>query len=174
MSAKQLMRLNSLTTQTSSEGLPYEYLNWIQKEVDNYICVDSADVEGDMTYLILPNMIISANGEFAKGFFQGNTVTFKLDEGKTMRIGMIKRVGIGNDWCLFDNWKLIYYGANSQKAIDDDESHTAIEDRTAPISVARVEYYTLDGRRAAAAGRGIMIQRTIMNNGAVVIRKVRK
>jgi hypothetical protein len=38
----------------------------------------------------------------------------------------------------------------------------------------KVEYFMLDGRKATASQKGIMIQKVTFENGAVIVRKVRK
>jgi hypothetical protein len=37
-----------------------------------------------------------------------------------------------------------------------------------------VEYFTLDGRKATSAQKGIMIQKVTLDNGATIIKKIRK
>ena len=47
-----------------------------------------------------------------------NAVIVKVGEDGKLRIGVKKDVTIDTDWAIFDNFKLIYFGANSSKTPD--------------------------------------------------------
>lgn len=61
-----------------------------------------------VTYTITNNME-GAEAYFQAGRYADNKVFFAVPEGK-MRIGIKKEANIGNNWCIWDNWKLTYYG----------------------------------------------------------------
>ncbi|MBQ7238500.1 MAG: hypothetical protein IJS20_06890 [Bacteroidales bacterium] len=66
-------------------------------------------VDGDNTYYV-PNTMETAVTYFNAGYFNDNTVMFVVTEG-TIKIGAYKRsTYAGNDWCIFDNFGLNYYG----------------------------------------------------------------
>ncbi len=63
---------------------------------------------GDDTYYV-PNTMMDAVNFFENGYYTDNRVLFAITEG-TAKIGMYKKVGIGEDWVLVDNFALTYYG----------------------------------------------------------------
>ena len=69
-----------------------------------------------------------------------------------------------------DDYKLTYYGENSAQQQNDNP--LVIEDVNA--RGAQVGFYTLDGRKTNAAQKGIFIQKTVLDNGKVVVRKIQK
>lgn len=58
--------------------------------------------------LYVPNNMQCAEGYFKKGFYQNN-LTFAA-EGGQVQIGLTKGAKLGNDWCIWDQWELMYYG----------------------------------------------------------------
>ena len=46
---------------------------------------------------------------FLEGLYK-NTMEFTLEEGQELRIGIKKTNTTGNDWTIFDNFRLIYLG----------------------------------------------------------------
>ena len=113
--------------------------------------------------------MVTASGAFEEGKYL-NEVTFKVTNEKA-RIGIKKPTNEGSttDWVIMDNFCLYYYGANSTKEL----GGQGIETINLSESV-KSEYFTLDGRQATAANRGIVIVRYTLNDGTVVVRKVRK
>lgn len=67
----------------------------------------SLAVDGNTYYV--PNNMSSAAEYFKAGLYAGNKLFFATEDG-ALRIGLKKNVEVGNDWTLFDNWKLTYYG----------------------------------------------------------------
>ena len=101
---------------------------------------------------------------------EGNVVTVKVGADGKLRFGLMKDVLLDNDWTIWDDWKLWFFGPNSALTPDEDT-------RIADISfnkAARVEYFTVDGRKATAAQRGIIIQRMTMPDGTVIVNKISK
>ena len=99
-----------------------------------------------------------------------NSVIVKVNADGKLRIGVKKAVAETNDWTIFTGWELYNYGKNSTKQADGDAM--GIDELLAAPAV-RVEFFTIDGRRASAAQKGILIQKTTLQNGMVVVRKVR-
>ena len=124
-----------------------------------------SDVTINGTAMKVPNDMVSANAYFQIGKYL-NTVTVKVTE-KTLRIGLRKDTKVGSDWLIIDNFKLIYFGENSDKkptvidTVDDNAS-----------KVAKVEYYSVNGVRNATLVKGLNIMKTTMADGKVVVNKV--
>lgn len=116
-----------------------------------------------------PNSLIDARNMFDDVTYM-NELVLKV-AGDKLRIGVRKDQTSSSDWIVIDEFQLWYYGANS--ALTPDGDATGIENVAAPMTV-KVEYYTLDGRKANGLQKGIMIQKLTFENGSVVVRKVRK
>ncbi len=103
-----------------------------------------------------------------------NELTFNLAENATLRIGLKKSVKVANDWTLFDNWHLYYFGAESDRTADGDDYTTTVQDLSRMSRVIGTELYSIDGRRVAAAHKGLLLQKTTLENGQVIVKKIRK
>ena len=109
-----------------------------------------------------PNNVSSAKACFDEGRYL-NTLKFKF-EGDTLRIGVKHPVNAGTDWVIMDNFKLFFYG----------NDNTGVETVINIGKPAKVQYFTLDGRQVSAARKGLLIRKTTMDNGTVVVRKIQK
>lgn len=173
MNAKPLQRLGTIV---NFDG--YEFKSIADETVTDYAVVvtDTIDKGTDAeSYLrtFVPNMMNTANDAFLTGWFSDNVVTIKLAEGETLRIGLLKTTLLANDWTIFDNWKLTYFGKNSTKEATGDNV-TAIRTLDAEGETVKVEFFTLDGRRAGAAQKGLIIVKQTLDNGSVIVKKIRK
>ena len=173
MNAKPLQRLGAIV---NFEG--YEFKGISDEEVTDYAVVvtDTIDKGTDNeSYLrtFVPNMMNTANDAFLNGWFSDNVVTIKLAEGETLRIGLLKETLLTNDWTIFDNWKLTYFGKNSTKEATGDNA-TAIRTLAGEGETVKVEFFTLDGRRAGAAQKGLIIVKQTLDDGSVIVKKIRK
>lgn len=121
--------------------------------------------------LVVPNSMVTGGDKFLEGKFVDNKVIAKVGADGFLRIGLKKDVQVENNWLLFDNFKLVYFGANSDQNASEDPS--GIQDVNTDNGI-RVEFFTLDGRKANAAQKGILVQKMTMGNGAVVVKKVRR
>jgi hypothetical protein len=167
--ATALQRLSSIL---EIDGYPYA--GYDSKDVAGYVNVKTDTIDADTEdylYNLLPNTMQTANDQFMAGYFAENAVTIKITEGQTLRIGLMKDILKDEDWTIFDNWTLTYYGADSQK--EQSGLATGIEDLNLNEKV-NIEYFTLDGRKANRLQKGIMIQKMMFSNGATVVRKVRR
>ncbi len=124
-----------------------------------------SDVTINGTAMKVPNDMVSANAYFQIGQYV-NTVTVKVTD-KTLRIGLRKDTKVSSDWLIIDNFKLIYFGENSDKkpTVIDSVDDTASK-------VAKVEYFSVNGVRNATLVKGINIMKTTMADGKVVVNKV--
>jgi hypothetical protein len=137
--------------------------------VDGYVTVKEATDEEEG--LCVANSMTTGGEEFDAGKYMNENLIVKvLDDGK-LTIGLKKNVDLSNNWTLWDNWKLIYFGKGSGQAISGDAS--GIKDiNNQPVN--KVEFFTLDGRKASVSQKGIFIQKTTLGNGAIIVKKVRK
>ena len=86
-----------------------------------------------------------------------------------LTIGIKKAEKKASSWVVLDNFKLTYLGKNSSQTVSPDL--TAIE--TVEGKAMKVEFFTLDGRKATSAHKGIMIQKVTLSNGTTLIQKIR-
>ena len=114
-----------------------------------------------------PSSLISAASMFDEVTYV-NELVVKVTDG-TLTIGIKKEETSGADWVVMDNFQLIYLGANSTRQPDGDA--TPVEAVPA-ATLARAEYFTLDGRKASAAQRGLLIRKTTLTDGTVQVKKV--
>lgn len=81
--------------------------------------------------------------------------------GNKLRIGIKHPQSGGADWIIMDNFKLMFFGASGE----------GIENVMATGKPVKVEFFTIDGRRVSAAQKGVIIQKTTMSDGKVVVLK---
>ena len=98
-----------------------------------------------------------------------NKAIVKVNADGVLTIGIKKAQEKGNSWVVLDNFKLTYFGKNSSQTVSPDL--TGIE--AVNGETVKVEYFTLDGRKATKAHKGIMIQKVTLSNGATLIQKIR-
>jgi len=126
--------------------------------------------ETDSVTYYIPNDMVSAAAFFEMDNkpYQ-NRLVIKVGADEKLRIGMKKEKNTDTGWVLLDSWKLIYHGKESAL----EESETGIQD-IVNGPVMKVEFYTLDGRKANFTQKGIVIQKMTMNNGSVIVKKIHK
>ena len=96
----------------------------------------------------------------------GASLTFKLNEPGTVRIGLKKEVQEEGNWCIWDNWRLTYFGTNSSKEA------TAIEQIAGAAEAAKTEFFSLNGTRIQKPTKGVAIMKQTLSDGSVKVRKV--
>lgn len=109
-----------------------------------------------------PGDMVSSVALFEAGRYL-NEIKFRFD-GDTLRIGIKHTESNGTDWIIMDNFKLLFHG----------EDNTGVATVVNLGKVMSVQYFTLDGRQVNAARKGLVIRKTIMDNGTVVVRKMQK
>ena len=122
-------------------------------------------------HFVVPNNMEQAEVAFQKtddAFnYSGNQVIFKVGDDGKARIGIKKSATLENDWTLWTNWKLTYFGTNSTK-----EPSLGIS-TAAGNRLVKTEYFSLSGTRVKS-GRGLVIVKQTMSDGSVrVIKKVK-
>lgn len=114
-------------------------------------------------------MFMTFNETTGKNYYDGNTVTVKVGEDGILTIGLKKKEQITDDWTLWTNWRLFYYGKNSSKTPSNDPS--GIKELSGEKYVA-VEYFNLNGVRISKPQKGIAIMKQTMSDGSVNVKKV--
>ena len=138
---------------------------------NGYVWVADPEANADSTqatgYIVANNMEQAAN-EFASGKYAGTTITFKVPEDMTVRIGMSKDVQQSTNWCIWGAWQLTYYGKNSSKETTPSGIVTAFSNG----QVARTEFFSINGTRISAPRSGVVIMKQTMSDGTIKVRKV--
>lgn len=101
-----------------------------------------------------------------------NTVTVKVGDDGKLRMGLLKEEPVAKDWTIFDNWTLTYFGTESVKEVTGDQFQSI--DEIAGNSIKSIEFFTIDGRKANMGQKGIVIMRQTLDNGTIVVKKIRK
>ena len=127
---------------------------------------------GSETTYYFPNDMVSAVAFFdMEGSGYDNKVVVKVLADGKLTIGMKKTETLPYCWVLLDSWSLTYYGNNSKLEPNGDAS--GIEEAVKGQNV-RVEYFTLDGRKANGTEKGVVIQKMTFDNGIVLVKKLTK
>jgi hypothetical protein len=138
---------------------------------NGYVWVADPEANADSTqatgYIVVNNMEQAAK-EFASGKYAGTTITFKVPEDMTVRIGMSKDVQQSTNWCIWGAWQLTYYGKNSTK----EPTETGIATAFSNGQVARTEFFSINGTRISAPRSGVAIMKQTMSDGTIKVRKV--
>lgn len=116
---------------------------------------------------VAPNNMVSAVEAFNEGKYL-RTLAVTVTDNK-LRIGIKHENSSGGDWVIMDNFKLHFYGSNETPVADSVDMLTANSNKT-----MKVEYFTLDGRRVSGLQKGITIRKAIMEDGNVIVKKIRK
>lgn len=145
-----------------SEGDAWQWAWMTEPEV-------SADGES-ATGIRIANGMIPVASLFDAGKFAGTEVTFKVGEDGTARIGLKKQEETNTDqsWCIWDNWKLTYYGPNSTKT----PTETGIKELVDNGNVVKTEFFNVNGARINKSEKGIIIVKETLSNGTVKVKKI--
>ena len=133
---------------------------------EGYVTVKPASEAGD-DGLAVPNNMNTASWEFDAGKYN-NSVIVTLAAGATLRIGLKKTTELTDNWTIFDNWQVKYFGANSSKTADSDPSGI----NAAVANAAVVEFFNLNGARISKPGKGVAVMKQTFRDGTVKIQKV--
>ena len=157
-SSKPLTRLAAEAISEAEFGAPGE----------GYVYAKQPSAEGAGDGWFVPNNMVTAYYEFDVPRYTNNKVIVKLAEGATLRIGLEKNVDITDNWTIFDNWKLKYYGTNSALTPDGDTDGIA----AIGTKATKVEFFNLNGARVGKPAKGVTILKRTFGDGSVQIQKV--
>lgn len=115
----------------------------------------------------LANGMVPVSILFEAGKFTGTSIIFKVGAEGKARIGLKKEVQEAENWCIWDNWQLTYYGPNSAKEATVD----GIVSTTAAVA-AKVEFFGLNGARISKPTKGVAIMKQTLSDGTVKTTKV--
>lgn len=143
------------------ESLPDSYA-WASEE--NQLAVPNSMTTGG-------DLFMTENEATGKNFYAGNCVTVKVGEDGNLTIGLKKGITLQDDWTLWTNWQLFYYGTNSALEPNID---TSIKEMGSNEAV-KVEVFNVNGARLSKAQKGLVIVKKTMSDGSVkVLKKVQK
>ena len=140
---------------------------------DGYVYAKNPSEEGAGDGWIVPNNMTTASYEFDKEKYNNKVIVKLGSDNATLRIGLKKEVNLDNNWSIWDNWHINYFGKASSKEADGDAA-TAISTMEAAVAPVKVEFFTIDGRKAIRAQKGVILQKTTLSNGATIIKKIMK
>jgi hypothetical protein len=101
--------------------------------------------------------------------YANNNVIVKVGEEGKLVIGLKKDVQVTDDWTLWTNWQLFYYGNNS--ALEPSGNPLSIDEMNG-VGVVSAEIFTVNGTRTSTLQRGINIVRETLSDGTVRMKKV--
>lgn len=113
-----------------------------------------------------PGTLIDAVSMFDEYTYMNELVVKVTDE--TLRIGILKEQTSSADWVVMDNFQLFYHGTGS--TLTPEEGPLAVDD-IAVSTVQKVEHFTLDGRKTSAQRHGLVIRKTTLADGTVIVKK---
>lgn len=114
------------------------------------IAVREEVTPGDTVTYYYPNSMRGTAARFANSpEAYWNEVTIGVEDGQNLTVGMRKSIGIDNDWCIFDNFRLLYLGTEGMPPVGIDHIQTA--------NAARGTIFNISGQQLAAPQRGINI-----------------
>lgn len=122
------------------------------------------------TGIRIANGMIPVASLFDAGKFAGTEVTFKVSEDGIARIGLKKQevTNTNESWCIWDNWKLTYYGPNSTKT----PTETGIKDAADKATIVKTEFFNMNGARINSAAKGFIIVKETLSNGTIKVKKL--
>ena len=131
---------------------------------DNVNVADSLTTEENpVTAWYIPNAMADAQPAFANGDYL-NEMFFEVTEaGQMIEIGVKKDEHIGDDWTIFDSFKLLYYGSGEENRPD------AVESVEEAAEVVSTTYYDMTGAQIAKPTKrnSLYIRRDVLSNGKV-------
>ena len=133
---------------------------------DDKVLPDSLFPNSNALYHIVVNHVKSADLAFQDGLYAGDFAFYVAEDGQPVTIGVRKDSLVANDWTIFDNFKLVYYGDGDSNRPEDFISSVegTVSDGTGTIVYST--WYTINGVRVAEPKRrGIYIRQDMMSDG---------
>ena len=148
----------------ASQAVPAEEVGdgWVWASEENKLIVpNSMQTAGDIFQTI--------NEATGKNYYADNRVTVKVGADGKLIIGLKKNVTVTDDWTIWTNWQLFYFGKNSALVPDSDPSGII---ETGADEAVKVEYIGLGGQQTNA--NGFVIKKVTMGDGTVKAQTVIK
>lgn len=148
----------------ASEAVLVESLDneWVWASEANSLAVPNSMTTGGDIFQTL-------NEATGQNYYAGNVVTVKVGADGRLTIGLKKNTLIQDDWTLWTNWQLFYYGTNSSLVPDNDPSGIKALNSELP---AKVEFFNLNGVRVNKPMKGVAIMKQTMSDGTVKLSKI--
>lgn len=127
---------------------------------------DTLFTDSELLYHFIANGVNGAKAVFNEGLYEGNFAFYVSEDGQPTVIGVRKEEVIPNDWAIFDNFQLLYYGDGETNKPEDFVSAIDETKATGQAKVVTSAWYTLNGLRVAEPKqRGIYIRQDLMDDG---------
>jgi len=140
---------------------------------DDVVLADTLFPESTLLYNIIVNNVTGGNLAFQDGLYAGDFSFYVPENGQNVTIGVRKEKLIKNDWTLFDNFTLLYYGDGDTNQPDDFVSSVEEAVADGKATVVSSAWYTINGVRVAEPKqRGIYIRQDKMSDGTTQSVKV--
>lgn len=124
---------------------------------------------GNAPVMYIPNNMQAASIYFAKGLYENRLPCTVETDGASLKLGIRSSIMNSSYWCIFDNFRLYYYGSTNIDILTSIQTLPTATDRQ-----RRKGIYSLDGRLIktdAANTSGIQPGIYIINGKKVVIPK---
>lgn len=128
---------------------------------------DSLFPESKALYHIVVNNVTGADLAFQDDLYASDFAFYVSETGQPVTIGVRKDSLITNDWTIFDNFTLVYYGDGDANKPDDFESAIGGVISDGKATIVSSAWYTLNGIRVEEPKqRGIYIRQDLMSDGS--------
>lgn len=95
------------------------------------------------TGLYVPDDMTAAAAYFAKGLYENSVTTTLAESGKSLKMGLSITSTQPSYWCIFDNFRLLFFGRMSKDDV------TAVKTIEKQERVSSNKVFTLDGRQVS-------------------------
>ena len=127
-----------------------------EKTANDAWIYDSWNFDGDERYFY-PNSMRGATARFKNnGGAYTNTLQVMVGEDGILKFGLKKNTTIGDDWCMFDDFKLFYLGTETPNAINGTNTGN---------NAKAQQIFSADGRQMKTMQKGLNIVK--MSDGTV-------
>ena len=143
-----------------------DHVNEYKYDIGDVILADSLFPQSDELYHFVVNNVNGAKAAFDEGLYEDKFSFYVTEDGQPVTIGVRKEKVIPNDWTIFDNFRLYYYGDGNDNKPEDFVSAIDETKATGQAKVISSAWYTLNGLRVAEPKqRGIYIRQDLMDDG---------